>query len=223
MEKARSRKAINILSLISAVAAMLFDFFDNTLLFSIFKPLTTILILSLLFFVQNEQLSKFRNIIIAALVFCLIGDVFLLKEEYFVFGLGAFLIGHVLFATGFINLEGFNFHWISFLILAGIGGGLFIWLQPDLGSFALPVGIYVIVIIFMAWQGMSLNFHNPNKVYRLIGAAVLLFMFSDTMIAINKFKFPVKFSGLLILSTYWLSISLIANAAYFILDRRKSV
>ncbi|MGW9684394.1 lysoplasmalogenase [Flagellimonas sp. 2504JD1-5] len=221
MKKSGYRSTINLLSAISAIAAITFDFFNNTLLYSIFKPLTTILILSLLFFVQNPQLSKYRNIIIAALVFCLIGDVFLLKDEYFVFGLGSFLIGHLLFATGFIKLEGFSPNWLSFFILAGIGGGIFYWLQPDLDAFELPVGIYVMVIVFMAWQGISLFIRNSSRIYALIAIAVLLFMFSDTMIAINKFKTPFKLSGPIILSTYWLSISLITNASYSLLDPKK--
>ncbi|WP_420320737.1 lysoplasmalogenase [Flagellimonas sp.] len=221
IQKSGLRRTINTLSAISAIAAITFDFFNNTLLYSIFKPLTTVLILSLLFFVQNPRLSKFRNLIIAALIFCLIGDVFLLKDEYFVFGLGSFLIGHLLFATGFIKLEGFSPNWLSFFILTGIGGGLFYWLQPDLGAFELPVGIYVMVIIFMAWQGVGLFFKNRQLAYALIGVAVLLFMFSDTIIAINKFKTPFKLSGLIILSTYWLSISLIANASYSLLDPKK--
>lgn len=221
MEKARARKIINALSLVSAIAAIIFDFLNNTLLYSIFKPLTTILILSLLFFVQNTELSKFKNIVIAALIFCLIGDIFLLKEEYFVLGLGSFLIGHVLFATGFIKLEGFRFNGISLLILVAIGAALFFWLQPDLDSFELPVGIYVVVIVFMAWQGTGLFLKEQQKAYALIGIAVLLFMFSDTIIAINKFKFPIKLAGLVILSTYWLSISLIANATYSILSQKE--
>ncbi|WP_432264968.1 lysoplasmalogenase family protein [Croceitalea rosinachiae] len=48
---------------------------------------------------------------------------------------------------------------------------------------------------------------------------VVLFMFSDTMIAVNKFKFPLECSGLIILSIYWLAITLIANAGLMISKR----
>ena len=219
-QKSSSRKIINILSVVSAIAAMVFDFYNHTLLYSIFKPLTTILILSLLFFVQSSELTRFRNIIIVALIFCLIGDIFLLKEEYFVLGLGSFLLGHVLFATGFIKLEGFHFQPISLLVLGAIGAGIFLWLRPDLGAFELPVGIYVVVIVFMAWQGTGLFLRQQQRAYALIGIAVLLFMFSDTIIAINKFKSPIKLAGPIILSTYWMSIALIANATYLLLNKK---
>lgn len=221
-EKANLRKTINVLILLSSITAIILDFLDQSLLFAIFKPLTTVLVLSLLFISTNEQKSGFKYIIITALIFCLIGDVFLLKEEYFVFGLGSFLIGHLLFATGFIKLEGFHFHWTLLFILITIGVGIFLWLQPDLGSLKTPVGVYVSVIVFMAWQGAGLFLKEKHRrSYLLIGIAVLLFMFSDTIIAVNKFKFPIKLSGLIILSTYWLSISLIANASYLILSKKE--
>ncbi|WP_136466490.1 lysoplasmalogenase [Flagellimonas onchidii] len=220
VNETRLRKIINILSAVSAITAIMFDFFNEALLYAIFKPLTTVLILSLLFFVQRTNLSGFRNIMISALVFCLIGDIFLLREEYFVLGLCSFLIGHVLFTTGFVKLGGFQFRWTSLIVLIGIGAGLFFWLRPGLGPFELPVGIYVIVIVLMAWQGTSLFLKQGQKAYALIGIAVLLFMFSDAIIAINKFKSSIELGGLLILSTYWLSIGLISNATYLILKKR---
>ncbi|WP_420603693.1 lysoplasmalogenase [Flagellimonas sp.] len=220
MKNSKTQRAINILSFISACLAIYFDYAADKILFSVFKPLTTILILSLLFFVQSGTLSKYRSLIIVALVFCLLGDIFLLKDSYFVFGLGSFLIGHLLFASAFIKLEGFHFHWVSLLIFLAIGGGILFWLRPDLGDFELPVTIYVIVIIFMAWQGLGLFLRQKQRAYLLIALAVLLFMFSDTMIAINKFKSPFNLSGLVILSTYWMSIALISNASYLILGKK---
>jgi len=82
-----------------------------------------------------------------------------------------------------------------------------------LGQFMVPVTVYVVVICFMAWQGIGLFLREKRKEFLWIGIAVLLFMFSDTMIAIAKFKTDFDYSSILILSTYWLSIGLIANAA----------
>ena len=76
-----------------------------------------------------------------------------------------------------------------------------------------PVGVYVLVICFMAWQGIGLFLKEKSKPFVWIAVAVLLFMFSDTMIAIAKFKADFAYSSVVILSTYWLSIGLIANAA----------
>jgi uncharacterized membrane protein YhhN len=95
-----------------------------------------------------------------------------------------------------------------------IGGVIFFWLKPDLGDFMVPVLFYVLVITSMAWQGIGLYLRNKAKAYAWIAWAVLFFMLSDTLLAINKFKAPFDYASVLILGTYWLSIALIANAAY---------
>jgi len=150
---------------------------------------------------------------LSALFFCLMGDILLLFPAYFVFGLAAFLIAHLLFASGFVNLKGFDPNWTSFLMLYVIGALLFFWLKPGLGEFMIPVAVYVVVICFMAWQGIGLFLKEKRMVFLWIAIAVLLFMFSDTMIAIAKFKADFDYSSIIILSTYWLSVTLIANAA----------
>ncbi|MCL6267363.1 lysoplasmalogenase [Flagellimonas myxillae] len=207
-------RTINILVFFSACIAIAADFWDKEPLFKIFKPLTTILVTGLLFFGQNQKLTKFKTMVITALFFCLVGDILLLEENWFVFGLGAFLIAHLLFAYGFVVLEGFYSNWKSLLAFLGLGISILFWLKPDLGSLELPVTIYIFVIIFMAWQGTGLFLKEKKNAYALIAIAVMLFMFSDTMIAVNKFKAPFKWSGLVILSTYWLSIALIANGTF---------
>ncbi|MEZ4809714.1 MAG: lysoplasmalogenase [Allomuricauda sp.] len=212
---------LNVVAFVSACLAMYLEFVGQRALYIVFKPLTTILIMSLLFFVPGGGPSRFRNIVLTALAFCLLGDILLLWEGYFVLGLASFLLAHLLFATGFIQLGGFRFHWISFLALLTIGGGLFLWLRPDLGNFLMPVTAYIIVIVFMAMQGVNLFLKNKKRAYAMIALAVLLFMFSDTMIAIDKFKSPFHWSGPIILGTYWLSIALIAHATFQIVSDRE--
>ena len=197
------------------------DYFGQEQLYAILKPLTTISIMMVLFIKGTPNLFRFKSLLVLAFLFCLIGDIFLLNDNYFVFGLGSFLIGHLCFASGFIQLEGFQTNRWIFLLLVSIGVGLFLWLRTDLEALTGPVALYVLVTVFMAWQGASLYFKRKQSSYALIGIAVLLFMFSDTVIAINKFKTAFEFAGAVILTTYWLSIALIANASYNILDGYK--
>ena len=107
---------------------------------------------------------------------------------------------------------GFYKNWIAFLVLFGIAGVLFYWLRPDLGDLLLPVSIYVLIITFMAWQGVGLYMRKRNNAHALLAMAVLFFMLSDTFLAIAKFQAPFYLSGPLILASYWLSIGLVANA-----------
>ena len=212
-------RTINFLIVFSAVMAIYSEYVGHRMLYLVLKPLTTILVISILLFSSKTKNERFRNIISTALFFCLLGDIFLVFEGYFVFGLGSFLIAHLLFAFGFIKLEGFHFNWASLGVILAIGVSLFFWLRPDLGKFLIPVSLYILVILFMAWQGIGLFLKDKQRAYALIALAVILFMFSDSMIAVNKFKFPFTLSGPLILSTYWLSIALIANATHRITSK----
>jgi len=54
---------------------------------------------------------------IGALLFSLIGDVFLINEKYFLQGLASFLIAHICFTIGFTSLHGFSFNLIPFNFL----------------------------------------------------------------------------------------------------------
>ena len=166
------------------------------------------------------RLSRFKMSMLTALAFCLLGDVFLMYQGYFVHGLAAFLVGHLLFAFSFICLGGFAPHWGSFLSIFGAGTALFLWLGPDLGPFLVPVGFYVLVICFMAWQGLGLYLREPIKSFGWIALGVLLFMFSDTLIALAKFKDPFFLSGPLVLGTYWSSLGLLSHATLRLVSQR---
>lgn len=206
---------INLLSVVFACTAIYLDFMGHDF-YLLFKPLTTILIVSLLLFTPKKAYSKFKLTMMIAFGFCLLGDILLLNPAYFVFGLVAFLLAHILFIVAFIQHKGFQFHGISFMLLFAIGGAIFFWLKSDLGDFMIPVLVYVLVITFMAWQGIRMYLKDKGKAYVWIALAVILFMLSDTLLAINKFKAPFAYASVLILGTYWLSIGLLANATFTI-------
>ena len=91
--------------------------------------------------------------------------------------------------------------------------GVFTLVSDDLDSLFYPVLIYLIVIVLMSWQGWALAL-NPKMEYRsFLGWAVSLFLFSDALIAVDKFYFSLSFLGVLILTTYWIAIFLIARSA----------
>ncbi|WP_318310815.1 lysoplasmalogenase [Flagellimonas crocea] len=208
----KKRWGINMLILVSACLAIYFGQDDDRYLFMFFKPWTTILVIALLFFAPKSNNLKLGRMVAIGLAFCLLGDVLLLFEDYFLFGLVAFLLAHILFSLAFIQYKGFYKNWITFLILFGIAGVLFLWLRPGLGDLLLPVSMYVLIITFMAWQGVGLYVRERNNAHALMAMAVLFFMLSDALLAIAKFKTPFYLSGPLILATYWISITFIANA-----------
>lgn len=202
---------LNILIAISAALAIFCQYTQQYRWFCVLKPLTTVLIIFGAWYFADPKNKAYTKWILMALVFCLIGDTFLLDESKFVFGLGAFLIGHLLFVRSFMEKGGFKANWTTLTPLAVIGTGMYSWFFPHLGELAIPVAVYISVIVIMAWQGVNTYFWKSDKAGMMIGVAVLLFMFSDAVIAINKFIVPFKLSGVVILSTYWLSVGLLGN------------
>lgn len=201
--------SIQILSLgilISAIIAIVFRKKENSIIFAIFKPLTTLLIILIAVLIFRETGSTYSAIMILALVFSLIGDVFLIRDNYFLPGLVSFLIAHICFIIGFTSLYGVDFNLTPLLFLALIGGLYFNFLRPYLKQFTLPVLVYIVVILVMNWQAINLVISNGNQLFYALAVGSLLFSFSDSILAYNKFKKPFKSAEALILSTYWFAI-----------------
>lgn len=202
-----------------AIAAVLSIMLDHRGLFGYYKfakPLTTILILAFPIVFWNKRNTKYNYLIISALIFCLIGDIFLLWEDGFLLGLAFFLIAHLIFSTAFVSLHGFDKNFWLLILLLFIGGAYLFFLRPHLSDFFLPVLIYVSVILFMNWQAIALSISKHSKIYKWIGWAAAIFAFSDATIAYNKFVDPFSFSGILVLSSYWLAISIFAYSTQLV-------
>jgi uncharacterized membrane protein YhhN len=146
-------------------------------------------------------------------LFCLFGDVFLLFESYFVFGLGAFLIGHLFFLFAFVSVHGGSWKPKIGIVLFAFASVIFVLIQENLKELYYPVMIYVLVIVLMSWQGWGLALNTEVKKQRQLGLGVTLFLFSDTLIALDKFYFSFSIAGILILISYWFAVFLIAQSA----------
>jgi uncharacterized membrane protein YhhN len=154
---------------------------------------------------------------VIGLVFCLGGDLLLLKpDDYFVFGLLSFLIAHLLFSYGFTRFGGLKTYWKPLVFVLVFTGAVFALVFEGLknDNLVIPVAVYILVISFMSWQGISLYIWKNKKAFLSIAIAAVLFMISDSMIAISSFRTSFELSGLLILITYWASITLLAHSTH---------
>ena len=200
---------LRLLILISAIIAIVLDGIGSVGFF-VFKPLTTILILLLPTLYQDSEAKIYVKSIVFGLVFCLFGDAFLLFNSYFLFGLGSFLIGHLFFLYAFVKRQGWQKRYGIGLFLVILAIGICWLIQDKLNTLLIPVLLYMLVIVLMSWQGWGLALNSKTKNLRSLGLGVSLFMFSDTLIAFDKFYIPFSYSGLLILATYWIAIYIIA-------------
>lgn len=153
----------------------------------------------------------------AALLFSCLGDIFLaLKNDprNFSRGLGAFLISHLFYlavmlplasASGGLPSALSDLQWAGIALLALMAGGVLAWLWPVLGRLRLPVTAYLGVISTMAAAALCVAGAAP-----WLGLGALLFVLSDALIAIDKFRRPVPFRGPAIWITYYAGQALIA-------------
>ena len=155
--------------------------------------------------------------LVLALGFGSLGDFYLsLKDDsiYFKRGLIAFLIGHIFYLIVMVPYIGTPsaLQLAGMVVLAVISGGTCIWLTPKLGDYKVPVWAYMGVISAMALVALTM----PNP---LTGLGALLFVFSDAIIAINRFARPVPARGPIVWITYYVGQWLLGISLLLMLAR----
>ncbi|MBN1613174.1 MAG: lysoplasmalogenase [Deltaproteobacteria bacterium] len=142
------------------------------------------------------------RLLTAALVLSAGGDIALAVGEgvtYFMAGLVLFLFAHLVYTA----LFAMDFHRqlsrlsiVILLVLYSTAMGCY--LKPTLGPMTLPVFFYLAVITVMASLAA---FRSPPGYLVLAGA--LLFMASDSLLAVNRFRMPLPAADLLVMATYY--------------------
>ena len=204
-----------------ALAADLFAVYNgNETLRYITKPLLMPLLIAFFIFQTKDLASSLKKWVVPALVFSWAGDVLLMFEStnsnFFIFGLVAFLIAHIfyiLFYENVIRKEGLrkNYWWFLPVIIYYIA--LIYILSPNLGDMKLPVRIYGIVICYMLIQALQTGRIKNFGAATLMIAGAVLFITSDSILAINKFYEPFKYAGIAIMLTYGIAQLLITLGA----------
>ncbi|MDP3312015.1 lysoplasmalogenase [Lutibacter sp.] len=169
----------------------------------VFKPLI-LLSLVTLYLVSVSEINK---IYVLALIFSFLGDVFLMfnGELYFTIGLVSFLIAHLFFIkivsnrlhkTSVLNII---FSVLPFLILLLF---LLFFLKNYLDEMLIPVLIYGITISTFGVVSMLdyLNTKSNKSLLMFVGA--IIFISSDSILAINKFYSSTAIFAVLIMLTY---------------------
>lgn len=169
----------------------------------VFKPLIIPSLMSLYYF-SADKMNKWYAI---ALIFSFLGDVLLLdKFNYFLFGVGSFLITQILFIKiiiGQLNKSSLDRKIIAVLPFLAFYVILMYKLMETLDKFLFPVGLYGITIsIFgmVSFLNYLLDKRSTTSKYLLFGA--IIFIASDTMIALNKFYEPQEYYAVAIMITY---------------------
>ena len=202
---------IILLPLVTAVLAIGGEYQPHRILVYIFKPLTTLFITWMAFAGPAAAPGSYQWLIVAGLLFCLGGDIFLMfPDKYFTIGLVSFLIGHLIYSAAFINSGGFHLAWGWLIPLAIYGFIFYRTLSPGLGPMRRPVIIYILAILIMAWQAGGRWSAAPGSGTLLAAIGALLFVLSDSLLAYDRFRRPFGAVRVTALSSYWLAQWLIA-------------
>lgn len=140
-------------------------------------------------------------------------------------GLGSFLIAHLFYITAFFKFPEREKGWVRqkvWPVLPVLFYLVFMvfYLWPDLPSaFKIPVVVYSGVICFMLLSAMNMKGRMDEKQAWLLMLGALLFVLSDSLIAVGKFKStgisPELFS-IGIMTTYLVGQYLIASRSRYL-------
>ncbi len=209
--------ALPLLALITLSAALTIAarYRDTRRVVYLFKPLTMLLILSLALLAPGTTPAAYTALIALGLVFSLAGDVFLmLPADRFVAGLLCFLAAHLLYIAAFTFDSGFGLSLLALPCAAYLAVLLWV-LLPHTVKLKLPVIVYGLAIVVMAWQALERGARLQSTGALLAAAGAILFAASDSALAVNRFVRKFRAAHAVVLSTYFLGQALIALSASY--------
>ena len=181
---------------------------------NVFKPM--LMPILILFLYSNTKFkSPTSKFLFFALLFSLIGDVFLMPYyENFMFGLFSFLLAHMFYIMVFIKKSKLMAGLLKAKIIVGFLIVLFsvsfyviisnMIIKEEFSYLIIPVSVYALVILFMVLLSTS-NFGSIKTNYsKTIMIGAILFAISDISIALDKFVINFEMSGFIIMALYTL-------------------
>jgi len=234
-------KPLEYLYFIIAAVEIFAEVTDNTMLRFFSKPLLMIVLIAFYMQAVGSNWNKIHKLMRIAFVFSWVGDVALMfvpkdaadtsimgfpkNENFFLVGLVGFLITHILYAVAFADVTNKKAaallpkkFWIAIplliymvallsLLVPGITG------NPKTKDFLIPVLVYSTAIASMTVFAINRYGRVNEKSFALVFGGALLFMFSDSIIAINKFMYPFATASIFIMVLYIAGQYLIAKGA----------
>ena len=209
--KKNSSLLMHLLFAVIVIVELLGRLLDNIQMEYFVKPL--IMIWIAVYFLLSARKSTFTIPVLLAFFFSWVGDNFLMlsgKDELFFYaGVGGFFcaqLSYIYTFTKYSEKGGRGYlrknPWISLIFLAYVLG-ILVLLFPGMEGMMKPV----ITIYALSLGGMSMMALNRSgrvgvQSFKLVFIGSLLFLISDSMIAINKFYSTIPLAGFLIMITY---------------------
>lgn len=198
------------------------------------KPLLMPVLLVYLRKAMKAPLNTSFMLAVGALLFSFGGDAMLMfdsKPIYFLIGLGSFAIAQTLYVFAFRKARydsdwrlptayqlGYAAPFVIFVIIL-------LWmLLPVVGEdMRIPVVVYALLILSMAVSAVYRVNRTNQDSYNQVFMGAVLFVLSDTLLAINKFHTPMEYSRIWVMSTYILAQWNIINGLVKHYNERPSI
>ncbi len=200
---------------IDAILNLYGELTANQLLLYISKPLLISLLAIWFYFTNQRSFSQTVKFVFIGLLFSVCGDVLLMftaqASIFFLLGLISFLLAHCCYIAGFLSYPAARQGFVKRKVISIIPFLLFLILFNSFLYNNIPVGlkipvlVYSMVIILMAITALNLQSLLPKAAFQSLFAGVLLFLCSDSILAIEKFKTlfdSEKLSGFMIMISY---------------------
>ena len=175
-------------------------------------------ILALIYYLGCPKV-KFSKVILFAIFFGYLGDVFLIIENLFLLGVASFLIGHLLYIVTFLIETGFKNYRKNLLVFLLVCLVYFYlesevlkYFRPAIIKAGLwgPLFVYTSILVALNISSAlyAYCYRNIYSILTYIGS--LIFMISDCVLAKQLFSEYNKYYQIIIMFTYILAQSLIS-------------
>lgn len=174
------------------------------------KPLIMLSIIVFYYLQSQKSLEKQDILMLIAFTFSWLGDMFLMfpGEIFFILGLGSFLMTHLFYIYIFSRNKG-KVNWAAriFIPILSISVFSLIYNHVEKGLL-IPVLVYMLAISTMAITASERQ--TSIESFRFVFVGAMLFVISDSFLAIEKFAYKIPASTILVMLTYVLAQYFIA-------------
>lgn len=191
---------LHLIFAIIVIVELLGRLIDNINLEYGAKPL--IMVWIAIYFLLHAEKKSFRTPVLLAFFFSWVGDMLLMfsggynNEMFFYAGVGGFFFAQIMYITVFLKYaeqkaKGFLLRSPLWIIpLLAYLAGIYIFLYPGLeGMMKAIILIYAISLIGMSLAALNRKGRVGKQTFILVFIGSILFVISDSLIAVNKFYF----------------------------------
>jgi uncharacterized membrane protein YhhN len=180
----------------------------------VFKPPTTALLALVAVLAPQPVSPVYQGAVVLGLLCSLAGDVFLVLPRRFLPGLVCFLAAHTCYIVAFAQAAGLPESPLALAAFAAYGAALLYRLWPQLGRYRLPVVGYCAVLLLMAATAHEQLLHGAGLRPWLAFAGAVLFVLSDSALALDRFEDGGRRRQTLVLGSYFAGQLLIAATVH---------